>query len=228
MITNDIEVKDPLIVGVKAENKPAERKETIAELEARLAALKQQEIEDKERERRAYEDLRDNTVVKLVHKAKRVSRILGGFKAEAFSEMQTVWQLLQVHSARHNDGKGNFKIEHKDFRVSYKRQGKPTFDERSHQAEKHIIDFVNTKFQDDQDTRDLIMSLLERKAGELDISLIQKLYQMENRFDDANWKRGIELLKESYKYSHSKDYINFEQRDANGEWKSIILQFSNI
>ena len=72
------------------------------------------------------------------------------------------------------------------------------------------------------------MSLLERKKGELDIQLVQKLYAMENRFQDENWKRGIELLKESFQSSHSKDYINFEQRNASGEWQNINLQFSNL
>ena len=50
---------------------------------------------------------------------------------------------------------------------------------------------------------------------------------MEDRFQDLNWKRGIELLKESYSRSHSKDYIGFEQK-SEGEWLLINLQFSNI
>ncbi|WP_417366827.1 DUF3164 family protein [Flavobacterium beibuense] len=194
---------------------------SVTELEAELRAAK-------EAQRIAYETLKTETVETLCLKAIELNGGLIAFKKLAFDSMQTVWELLKEYSARHNDGKGNFKIEHGDFRVSYKRQGRPTFDERSHQAEKHIIDFVNSKFEDDKDTRDLIMSLLERKAGELDINLIQKLYQMENRFNDENWKKGIELLKESYSYSHSKDYINFEQRDKNGEWQGISLQFSNL
>ena len=142
--------------------------------------------------------------------------------------MQTMYQLLQEYSSRHADGKGNFRIEVDNLRISYKRQGKPTFDEKADQAEKHIIDFVNTKFANDPDTKDLIMSLLERKKGDLDINLIQKLYAMEDRFTDESWKKGIELLKESYHYSHSKDYIGFEERDAKGEWQTINLQFSSL
>jgi transposase InsO family protein len=67
-----------------------------------------------------------------------------------------------------------------------------------------------------------------RKKGELDINLVQKLYAMEDRFQDENWKRGIELLKESYSFSHSKDYIGFEVKNDKGEWLPINLQFSNI
>ncbi|MPT33785.1 MAG: DUF3164 family protein [Flavobacterium sp.] len=204
------------------------QKKSVAQLEAELKEARESERIEKLNHKKVYEDLKAETVLRLVAKAYRLSLMLAGFKKDAFDDMQTVYAILQEYSSRHADGKGNFRIEHEGMRVTYKRQGKATFDERSHQAEKHIIDFVNSKFADDQDTRDLIMSLLERKKGELDIHLVQKLYAMENRFNDNNWKRGIELLKESYQYSHSKDYINFEKRDENGQWQTINLQFSNI
>lgn len=185
-------------------------------------------IEQKEAQRKAYEDLKDETINKLCKRACEIHDTLADFKTESFEDMQSLYTILQEYSSRHADGKGNFKIENADFRISYKRQGKPTFDERSLQAEKHIIDFLNSRYSGDQDTKDLIMSLLERKNGDLDINLIQKLYQMEDRFDDKNWKRGIELLKESYKYSHSKDYIRFERKTETGEFSPIVLQFSKI
>lgn len=199
-----------------------------AEFEAEMKRRNLAKIEAKEKAKNDYEYLKSETILSLGSKAKHLSGDIKVFKEKAFGDMQTLYTMLQEYSSRHADGKGNFRIEHGNFRVSYKRQGKATFDERSHQAEKHIIDFVNTKFENDEDTKDLVMSLLERKKGELDINLVQKLYAMENRFQDENWKRGIELLKESYSYSHSKDYIGFEQRNEKGEWQIINLQFSNI
>ncbi|SIT25475.1 Protein of unknown function [Chryseobacterium ureilyticum] len=70
------------------------------------------------------------------------------------------------------------------------------------------------------------MSLLERKKGSLDILLVQKLYSMEDRFEDQNWKEGIRLLKESYSYNLSKDYVSFYKRDENNVWELINLNFS--
>lgn len=201
---------------------------TIEEIRAELAAAEAIERAEKEKQRRAYEDLKSETVETLCLKAINLNEELAKFKNFSFEAMQTVWEMLKEYSDRASDGKGNFTIESGDFRIIYKRQGKPSFDERAEQAEKHIIDFVNSKFEDEADTRELIMSLLERKKGELDINLIQKLYKMENTFDDANWKKGISLLKESYTYSHSKDYINFKKRGENGEWQNINLAFSNI
>lgn len=198
--------------------------ELQAELDRRNADI----IAGKQRQRKAYEDLKEQTIISLCTGAITINETLKAFKLKAFEDMQTIYEMLKEYSSRHADGKGNFRIEHENYRVSYKRQGKPTFDERSHQAEKHIIDFVNSKFENDVDTKDLVMSLLERKKGELDINLVQKLYAMEDRFQDENWKRGIELLKESYSFSHSKDYIGFEVKNDKGEWLPINLQFSNI
>ena len=198
--------------------------ELQAELDRRNADI----IAGKQRQRKAYEDLKEQTIISLCTSALTINETLKAFKLKVFEDMQTIYEMLKEYSSRHADGKGNFRIEHGNYRVSYKRQGKPTFDERSHQAEKHIIDFVNSKFENDVDTKDLVMSLLERKKGELDINLVQKLYAMEDRFQDENWKRGIELLKESYSFSHSKDYIGFEVKNDKGEWLPINLQFSNI
>jgi hypothetical protein len=199
-----------------------------ADFEAEMLRRNSEKAELQQKAKQDYENLKSEVVTELCKSAKEINETLEKFKIKAFSDMQTVYDLLKEYSSRHKDGKGNFKIEYQNYRVSYKRQGKPHFDERSHQAEKHIIDFVNSKFNNDKDTRDLVMSLLERKKDQLDINLIQKLYAMENRFQDENWKRGIELLKESYSYSHSKDYIGFEFKDDKGEWQTINLQFSNI
>lgn len=199
-----------------------------AEFETEMARRQQAKTEAKQKAKEDYEKLKADVVLELCQQAEELKTFLTAFKTNAFESMQTIYKMLQEYSSRHADGKGNFRIEHGKYRVSYKRQGKPTFDERSHQAEKHIIDFVNSKFENDVDTKDLVMSLLERKKGELDINLVQKLYAMENRFQDENWKRGIELLKESYSLSHSKDYIGFEVKNDKGEWIPINLQFSNI
>jgi len=181
-----------------------------------------------QKQKETYQELKAETVHKLCIEALQLHDDLKQFKALAFDSMQTLYAILQEYSARHADGKGNFRVDFKDFRISYKRQGKGTFDERADQAEKHIIDFVTAHFENDKDTQDLVMSLLERKKGDLDVNLIQKLYAMEDRFQNENWKKGIALLKESYSYCHSKDYMAFEKRDEAGEWKAINLQFSRI
>lgn len=210
------------------ENKKPQKVRTIADIEKELAEARQKAVDEANKKRQNYESIRETTVKGLCSKALELSKSIKSFKNEAFNDMNTLAEILREYSERHASGKGNFRIQFGDFRVNYKKQGKPTFDERSHIAEGFIKDFIASKFQEDPDTFDLINSLLERKNGEFDINLIQKLYKMESRFDNENWKKGIELMKESYSYEFSKDYITFEEKNSNGEWVNIPLNFSSI
>ncbi|UDQ55020.1 DUF3164 family protein [Chryseobacterium indologenes] len=199
---------------------------TTEELEAELNQRRQQEATEREQKREQYESLKSNVINELAPYADQLSANLMAFKKKAFDDLGSLFDLLKDYSKRHQDGKGNFKIEDENFKIQFKRQGKGSFDERSHQAEKHIIDFLSSKYKGDQDTKDLIMSLLERKNGALDILLVQKLYSMEDRFDDDNWREGIKLLKESYSFSLSKDYVSFFKKNDKNEWEGINLNFS--
>jgi hypothetical protein len=201
---------------------------TTEELKALLDERLLEENQAKNKARLDYEALKEATVLGLSLNASGLSSMLKDFSLKAFNEMESLYDLLCVYSNRHAEGKGNFSLESKDgsLKVVYKRQELGYFDERSVQAEKHIMDFVNSKFSDDDD-KELFMTILERKKGNLDIKLVQKLYAMENRFDNPNWKEGIKLLKESWTPSGSKPYITFYVKQK-GVWHQINLNFSSI
>lgn len=201
---------------------------SVEELEALLAERKQQQREIERREREAYEALRADTVITLVETAKHLNDMLKDFKKQSFEMLGTMAETVQQYARRSEIDKGNFTLEFENYKVAFRRQDKGVFDERADQAEKHIIDFVNVHYSGDAETRDLIMSLLERKEGQLDINLVQRLYKYEDKFDNENWRLGIKLLKESYQLSHSKDYVRFYERDDNGQWQNISLQFSAV
>ncbi|MFK7113345.1 DUF3164 family protein [Flavobacterium oreochromis] len=203
-------------------------KRSAAELRKELEEAEIFERKEAETRRLNYESIKNATVSELCNKALQLSKSIASFKKESFDEMKALHEILKDYSQRHANGLGNFRVKYGNFRVNYKKQGRPTFDEKSTEAEGFIKDFVTSKFENDDDVKDLIISLLERKNGEFDINLIQKLYKMEDRFDDVNWKKGIKLMKESYSYEFSKDYVTFEQKGKDGKWEQIPLSFSNI
>ncbi len=199
------------------------------ELAKALAKRQKQERELANKKRSAYEKKRDKTTVKLCTAAKKVSAGLRDFKEKAFADMEELYAELAEYSKRHADKDGSFAIESADgrFKITYRRDDNSFFDERSEQAERHIVDFLNTRYNGDQDTRDLISSLMERTKGKLDIKLVSRLYSMESRFNDANWIEGIKLLKESFRKGETKHYINFYER-VNTEWQYIPMAFSKV
>jgi hypothetical protein len=74
------------------------------------------------------------------------------------------------------------------------------------------------------------MGLLERNSitGDLDINNINRLYKMENDFDDPDWVEAIRLFKESYNPKGSVEYVRFYSRTDNNGWEQINLNFSSL
>lgn len=195
-------------------------------LEQYIATKKKKELELIEEKRKNYESMRQELIVQLCTGALELQTVISSFKQRALSDMDAFYELLQEYSARHKDGKGNFTLDYGMFRIKYRNRTIMKFDERAIEAKKHIIDFVDKRWEGDEETRQLIKTLLnEQSSGELNARDVNKLYSMENSFNDENWKEGIRLLKESYKESDTKSYIQFFKKDGSGEYQAIVLNF---
>ena len=202
----------------------------LSEEERAILIQQAKELEAKEvkQRREAYEEMKMDAIVSLITMAKDINKELAEFKKHSFDTMDALYELLKEYSGRHAEGKGNFKIEFDNLKVEYNKQGKGSYDERATEAEKYIFDFIESRYSGDEGTKEFILSLLERKKGELDPDNIQKLYKYEGKFNDPNFSKACELFRESYQYSHSKDYIRFYEKDERGQWKNILLQFSAV
>lgn len=203
---------------------------TDEQLEQMLAERKAKKVAEEQEKRNAYETLKEQTIEELVTEALAVQQRLIEFKEKSFDSMKTQYDLLKEYSNRSEDGKGNFRLVSKDGmkKIEFSRQDSGFFDERSEQAEKHIKEFVTKQFGSDEATKDLITSLLERKRGHLDIKMIQKLYSMEDRFDDENWRNGIKLLKESWQTGNTKFYINYYTKNTDDAWEHVNINFASV
>ena len=211
-------------------NKPASEL-TAEELIALLAEKESADQAEQLAKRKAYEALRDETVEAMVRTAEGFKNILKDFKANTWQELETLYKLLQEHSSRHADGKGNFTLETSDklFKVQFKRQDNTRFDERATQAEAHILDFLTAQFSDGSSTSKLVRRLMERKKGALDKDRVLQLISMRNDFDNEHWRKGIQLLEESIVPAETKYYAQFSIRtDEAAEWQNIVLDFAKL
>lgn len=203
---------------------------SLEEIEA-LALQKRAEVNDKKlKARQAYESLRNDSVKEIVQKAIDVNGILSAFKAESFTGIETLYEMLQEHSDRHANGKGNVTLDTSDgkYRVVFRRSDQTRFDERATQAEAHVLDFLTSEYPEGSNTSKLIRSLLERKKGALDKNLVLKLIGMKNDFENEHWRKGIELLQESIVPDYTKYYAEYFYRNEENEWIPIVLSFSRL
>lgn len=206
---------------------------TVAELEAALKLAKQKEKAEKEAARTEYETEKDTLIKVIGVAAISVHEELVQLKENTFKSMDDFREKMlkygQIKGGENN--KGNFEIKNDAFKIVFKSQVVKGFDERSELAEKHLKEFLSTFVKKrDKELHELILSLLERnsKTGDLDISNIQRLYAMEDKFDDENWKKAIALFKESFVANKTTRYITIYTRNANDGWDLLNLNFASV
>lgn len=210
-----------------------EKKLTAKELKALLKETEAAEKAEREAARKQYESERDQMITMLGSEANDAWSVLKELKCTAMLRVKEFKaKMLEYGDIKGGENnKGNFSIENENFKVSFSSQVKKTFDERSLLAEQHLKNFLNGFVKArDKKLHKFIMGLLERnhKTGDLDIDNINRLYTMENDFEDNDWKEAIRLFKESYNPTKTTEYVRFYKRNDNNGWDAIDLNFSSI
>lgn len=205
----------------------------IAELSAEERAFVMRETENRERkekqaQRAEYERLRHETVNGIGAKMRALREQVVKAKEDVVRTLDDMYDLQKLHSNRtKDDDQGNFTLVNDDasLKVVYRNKKLMYYDERSVQAEKYIKDFLASEIAN-EDIRELVLTCLERTNNQLDPRLVQKLTGMRDRFDNADWHKGLELLQESYTVLDTKLYISVYEKAESGEWLHISTDFA--
>ncbi|MFC0182552.1 Protein of unknown function [Pseudarcicella hirudinis] len=205
---------------------------TVEQLEALLSKKRREENELKRSKRQAYEDTREDVLQSLMSGANGLSIALYEFKKKAFDELEALYKIMQEYGDIPAHSKGGFSVTSKDGarRCVYAYRTVSDFDERAQMAEEHLSLFIQSHFKaKDEDAYKWIRTLLEKNAnGKLELSRAQLLYKMENDYEDPNWKKGIELLKESYRQIDTRYTMTFQEKNELGEWDEIPLSLTRV
>lgn len=193
---------------------------------------KRQELKKQKdaRKRVEYEGLREEIVVSAVNSALHLQHIQKAGHREIIGDLLSFRELMIEAGELPKNSIGGFSLKNKDdtMKVSLKIQNIGEFDERADIAEAHIKDFFErTLKQADPNTFDMMMSLLERKKGKLEYSRVMKILKFEDRYDDEAWKKGCQLLKDSYRNVDTKPYLDFAVKDEHGVWQPVNLNFAS-
>jgi hypothetical protein len=206
---------------------------SIAELEALLEEKRKEETAIRNQQREQYEQNRDALITELCDFATHINSQMCDLKYEAMRRLAEFRQdMLEYGSLRFGEkNKGSFEIKNDNFKISFSSNVVKTFDERAELAEAKIKEFLRSFVKKrDMETFKLVNALLERneKSGDFDMGLINRLYKLEDNYDDLNWKEGIRLFKEAYNPSGTAYYIRFFQKDEIGNWNAILLDFAKV
>lgn len=202
------------------------------DLEQLLAKKKAKEKNDREAERKAYEKEKDQVVEDLFEEAMQLSLATARFKEKCHVVMASQHEKLNSYGGIRSNSKGGFELMHSEGRVSVRRRRDtdPKWDERATKAVELIKDFLaDTVKKRDADLHDILMGFIERNnAGDLEYSRVMDLFKHQDKFSDARWINGLQLIKESYS-QHFKAYgYEFRHKKTNGKVENLILNFSSL
>lgn len=205
---------------------------TTEELRKVLAEREKQEKEDRLKTKQAYEQRRDRTVTVFVDQAQAFAKQMREFKKKAAEMMEKQQAELVKYAGLPKHSKGGFSITSSDneFRVTRTRSTKPIWDERSQEAVNLIHEFLeSTVKKRDKKIFDILISFIAKdEAGNLEYDKVMTLLHHEDKYDDPRWKKGLELIRESYRIDQTGFGYDFYIKDVEGKWERIDLSFPTI
>ena len=174
---------------------------------------------------------RDAVVTSLIGKVKTVRQQLIDFKALAFGDITAFIDLsLEQYDVHVGGSKGNITLYSFDgkYKIIRQIQDSIRFDERL-QAAKILIDecIQSWSANSNDHLKVLILDAFQvDKEGKISTGRVLGLRR--HNIDDPKWQDAMEAIAESINIVDSKSYVRFYERDEDGKYQAISLDFANV
>ncbi len=94
---------------------------------------------------------------------------------------------------------------------------------------KELIDRCIEKWS--KDASDKLKPIIDKafstdRKSKVDVKQILKLRTL--KYKDAEWEEAMKLINEAITIEYSKRYVKFYDKDKEGKWKALVLNFSAI
>ena len=205
---------------------PEERRELLAQLQ-------DEEKQNRQDRREAYEALRAEFMHDVFRKVEAIVNEVTGFKSWIDGESEGFKKVMAEYGQTRYDEQNSYTIVDGDLKLEIRSNKVKTFDERADMAAERLIDYLRGyALKSDKGSEDpmyqLAMTLLERnKQGNLDYKSISKLYEMEGKFDDE-YTEIMNLFRESNVVQRTALNYYFSKRDKDGVWRRLEPSFCRL
>lgn len=209
-------------------------KVSSADLELLLEQKKQQEHDEKQKRREAYQGIRANVVMSLEQKVRQVVSDVMGLFAYVSDETTAFRQIMGDYGQLRTDNQMSYTLQEGNFKIEVKTNKVKKFDERADVAAARLIEFLRAWIAGKEKGTDdpvyqLAMTLIERnKYGDLDYKSISKLYDLEESFNTADYSAILTLFKESHLVEGTATNFYFWERSEMGVWKKLEPSFNRL
>lgn len=208
---------------------------TAEEKKALLAQLNADANESRQAKRDAYEGLRAEFMHRVEEFLVNVTAGVKGFKQWLEKESEGFISVMRDYGQLKNADQRNYTITDGDFRLQVASNSVKGFDERADMAAERLVAYLKNYMQKSEKGQEdpmyqLAMTLLERnQRGDLDYKSISKLYELEDRFGDQEYKDIMTLFKESNVVQKTAvNYYFFRRHKETGVWMRIEPSFCRL
>lgn len=208
---------------------------TAEEKKALLAQLNADANESRQAKRDAYEGLRAEFMHRVEESLINVTADVKGFKQWLEKESEGFISVMRDYGQIKNVDQRNYTITDGDFRLQVASNSVKGFDERADMAAERLVAYLKNYMQKSEKGQEdpmyqLAMTLLERnQRGDLDYKSISKLYELEDRFGDQEYKDIMTLFKESNVVQKTAvNYYFFRRHKETGVWMRIEPSFCRL
>lgn len=208
---------------------------TAEEKKALLAQLNADANESRQAKRDAYEGLRAEFMHRVEEFLVNVTADVKGFKQWLEKESESFISVMRDYGQLKNADQRNYTITDGDFRLQVASNSVKGFDERADMAAGRLVAYLKNYMQKSEKGQEdpmyqLAMTLLERnQRGDLDYKSISKLYELEDKFGDQEYKDIMMLFKESNVVQKTAvNYYFFRRHKETGVWMRIEPSFCRL
>ena len=208
---------------------------TAEEKKALLAQLNADANESRQAKRDAYESLRAEFMHRVEEFLVNVTADVKGFKQWLEKESEGFISVMRDYGQLKNADQRNYTITDGDFRLQVASNSVKGFDERADMAAERLVAYLKNYMQKSEKGQEdpmyqLAMTLLERnQRGDLDYKSISKLYELEDKFGDQEYKDIMMLFKESNVVQKTAvNFYFFKRSQESGIWTRIEPSFCRL
>lgn len=176
--------------------------------------------------------LKERSAGTLLREARTLSARLRSYKDMVAKLSQAVYDKAMEEFKAKSDGKGNYIWYNFDrsIRIEVSIAERIQFDDLAIDAAKSKLDTfldanVTTKAEF---VKELITDAFSTSHGKIDTKKIMALLKYRNKIKDPLFGEACDILTEGIRHPGSKTYFRISERDENGAYKLIDLNFSSI
>lgn len=172
---------------------------------------------------------REVIVTRYINRAIKLNEALIDFKNGVLAECDAFYDQLMADNGVKKQGKGNYSLTtfDKAYKIEVDVQDRIEFDDTIQVAHEKLKAFIAEKTQGvDFDLQQIVNGAFQTSKGKMDVKRVLGLF--EYNINHPTWKEAMELIKNSIQRNSSKRYVRLWERQENGDYRAIELNFSAL